>query len=297
MHYGRALFSNRVLIQLIDALRMPTYLWLKYGCCMDLLSNPGFVTQPGKGDEVFAAMAGYLKSHTTISTIAITDYIGKASLYRGATVLPFMPHGLVDVTHMTCIQDYTRQHKHFQKKANKFRNHGGTIEVVQGTLDDASISAVERCFISTAEMSSTYLPYEDIYLKSALASCRMKADNIFHFLARKEGALVGYQSAIQTGEKLNALHGAFDRELEKTFYAYDNIIVTMADFAIRNGLECVDFGSILNFTKQRMMNKALSMSYYILCNTPWTTQFMGSILKHTKMQSEGQMQFVTSESQ
>jgi len=66
-----------------------------------------------------------------------------------------------------------------------------------------------------------YLPYEDLYLRAAQETSRLRSDSIYHFLAELDAASCGYQSAIKTGTRLNALHGAFDRERNTNYFAYD----------------------------------------------------------------------------
>jgi hypothetical protein len=102
---------------------------------------------------------------------------------------------------------------------------------------------------------------------------------------------LGYQAAIQTGTSLNALHGAFDRERKTTFHAYDVLFVEMTRFAIENGLTTIDFGSVLNVTKQRMVNRIIPMSYYMFSKYSSVQWFFLKLLKLTKIQGEEQMKF------
>lgn len=289
-YYGRSLFDNPGLVKLFNALRIPSYMWLKYGCCMDMLSNPGFTVQPEKTGEIFSAMADFLRQHTP--QIVITDYHENATLYPQAAVLPFMPHGLVATAGMKSLQDYVGGHKNIKKRLNSFKNNGGSTDIVRGALDEPTLASMKRCFLATADKSTVYLPYEDLYLKSALAISSMPSDFVYHFIARKDGEFLGYQAAIKTGTRLNALHGAFDRERTTNFYAYDNLIVRMAEFAIQEGLESVDFGSILNLTKQRLMNQSLAMDYYLLSKSSLTQKVLTGFLKLTKSQGKEQMRFV-----
>lgn len=287
--YGRALFDNAWLVKFCDALRFPFYMWLKYGCCMDMLSNPGFTVQPEKAGEIFSAMADFMRQHTWQTVI--TDYRENGGLYPGAAVLPFMPHGLVATAGMKSLQDYLGGHKNIKKRINSFKNKGGSIETVQGAVDEPTLAAMKRCFVATAERSAVYLPYEDLYLNSALTISSLPAGCVYHFIARQEGEFLGYQAALKTGRRLNALHGALDRRRETTFYAYDNLIVRMIEFAIQEGLESVDFGSILNITKQRMMNQSLAMNYYLFSKSARLQKGLAGFFKLTKSQGKEQMKF------
>jgi hypothetical protein len=290
--YGRALFDNPWLIKIFDLTHFPFYMWLKYGCCMDMLSNPGFAVEPEKAGEIFSAMADYLRQRTLLTVI--TDYCEKASLYPHAGILPFMPHGLVATSGMRSLQDFTGAHKNIKKRLNSFKNNGGDIDILHGAVDEPTLAAMKRCFMATAGKSSVYLPYQDLYLQSALAISTLPADYVYHFIARKDGELLGYQAAIKTGSRLNALHGAFDRERETNYYAYDNLIVKMTEFAIQEGLESVDFGSILNITKQRLMNQSIAMSYYLFSKYALAQWLLVRFFKFTKSQGKEQMKFAQS---
>jgi predicted N-acyltransferase len=256
---------------------------------MDMLSNPGFAVQPEKAGDIFTAMADFMRQHT-LQTV-ITDYRENANYYPRAAVLPFMPHGLVATAGMKNLQDYIGEHKNIRKKLNSFTNHGGSIEIVRGALDESTLAAMKRCFLATADKSAVYLPYEELYLESAITISSLPADFVYHFIARKDGEFLGYQAAIKTGRRLNALHGALDRERETTFYAYDSLIVRMIEFAIQEDLESVDFGSILNITKQRMMNQSLDMNYYLFSQSALVQRVLAGFFKLTKSQGKEQMKF------
>jgi hypothetical protein len=58
--YGRSLFNNKALAKIIDFVGTPFYLWIKFGCCMDMMSNPGFVRDPDKSEEIYSAMGKFL---------------------------------------------------------------------------------------------------------------------------------------------------------------------------------------------------------------------------------------------
>ncbi len=288
--YGRSMFKSAWLVKLFDRVSSPNHIWLKFGCCMDMLSNPGFTILPEKSGEIFSAMADFMRQH--MLQAVITDYRENAALYPRAAALPFMPHGLVATAGMKSLQDYIGEHKNIRKRLNSFKNKGGSTDIVRGAVDEPTLASIKRCFLATAEKSAFYLPYEDLYLNSALTISSMPADFVYHFIARKDGEFLGYQAAIKTGTRLNALHGALDRERETTFYAYDNLIVRMIEFAIQEGLESVDFGSIMNLTKQRMMNQSLDMNYYLFSKSALMQRVMAGFNKLTKHQGKEQMRSV-----
>jgi hypothetical protein len=78
---------------------------------------------------------------------------------------------------------------------------------------------------------------------------------------------------------LNALHGAFDRDRKTTHHAYDILYVKMTEFALEEGLQICDFGAVLNYTKQRMVNKTLDMSYFLLGKNTIVQKIFSQFLK------------------
>lgn len=65
----------------------------------------------------------------------------------------------------------------------------------------------------------------------------------------------------------------------------------MTRFAIENGLKTIDFGSVLNITKQRMVNNTIPMSYFMLSKSSFIQWFFYRLLKLTKIQGDKQMRF------
>jgi hypothetical protein len=287
--YGRALFNNRVLARAIDLVKIPFYLWIKFGCCMDMMSNPGFVKDPEKSDEVHRAMANYLKENCLLTLI--NDYSENYNLFENASILPALPHALIDNSSMTSIDDYTRDFKNIKKKMRVFKNKGGEYVLVKSQLNSEQTASLKQCFLSTTKKSIFYLPYQDLYLNAAMNTSRTKLDNVYYFIATLNGEFLGYQAAIKTGDKLNALHGAFNRNLKTTYHAYDILFIKMTEFAIENNLRTTDYGAVLNLTKQKMINRSIDLSYFILSKYSASQKIFNFLLKITKIQSDEQLKF------
>ncbi len=287
--YGRALFDNKLLSGIVNLLSIPYFQWIKFGCCMDMISNPGFVKNPECADEIFKAAIQFLKNKSIITII--TDYNENSNLYDGASILPALPHALIDCSNMTSIQDYLKDYKNLKNKLKVFRKKGGEYIRVDQNLNKEQLSFVEKCFLATAEKSVFYLPYQDLYLNAALTTGRTKIKNAFYFIATINGELLGYQAALKTGHFLNALHGAFDRNRKTTYHAYDILFLKMTEFAIEHRLKICDFGAVLNFTKQKMVNKKIDMSYFLIGRYSIIQWLFNQFLKFTKIQSNKQLKF------
>jgi len=287
--YGKALFNNGFLSGIINFLNIPFYLWIKFGCCMDMMSNPGFVKDPGKANEVFQEMMAYLKKNSVLTIV--NDYTKNEKLYINASILPALPHAIINCSELASIQDYLLHYKNIKRKLRVFRNKGGEFNRVAHELTKEQISSMKKCFLSTVAKSVFYLPYQDLYLSAALETSKTYIDNVYYFIATINDELIGYQAAILTGDHLNALHGAFDRNLKSTNHAYDILFVKMTEFAIENRLKAIDFGAVLNKTKRKMINTSIDMSYFILSKFPIVQWFFNELLKLTKVQGKQQLKY------
>lgn len=74
-------------------------------------------------------------------------------------------------------------------------------------------------------------------------------------------------------------------------HIYEMLFVKMVEFAIENGLKSIYFGSVINISKKRMVNKTLEMSYYLFSKCPFLQWMMTKLLKISKIQGKAQMQF------
>jgi hypothetical protein len=287
--YGRSLFNNKLLAKTNDLLKIPFNLWIKLGCCMDMMSNPGFVKDPLKVDEVLTEAIEYLRKNSLLTIV--NDYSKNSGLYKKASILPALPHGLIDVSSMSSLEDYTSNYKNIRRKVKTFAKKGGEYVEINRMLDKKLIDSLKKCFITTAEKSVFYLPYQDLYLKAAINTGLTEIDNVYYFVAYLNNEFIGYQAAVMTGDHLKALHGAFNRNLKTTYHAYDILFVKMTEFAINHGLKYVDFGAIANLTKQKMVNDSIEMSYFIMSKYSAVQKLFNMVLKVTKVQGSDQLKF------
>ena len=256
---------------------------------MDMMSNPGFVKDPEKTEEVIRAMAAYLKKKNLMTVIY--DLTDNAEQFESASIFPALPQALIDCSTYTTIADYTTHYKNLKRKVRKFANKQGVYTRVDHQLSEKHLIELKRCFHATIDKSVIYLPYQDLYLSAALTTGRTKIENIYYFIATIDGEFIGYQTALVTGKYLNALHGAFDRTRKTTYHAYDIMFVKMVEFAIENGLEFVDFGGVANFTKEKMANTLRGTSYFIYSKYPLFQKVIDLMFRFTVIQGEGQLKF------
>ena len=287
--YGRALFNNRLLAGILDLIKIPYIQWIKFGCGMDVMSNPGFVKYPEREKEMINAVIEFLQKN--FFTTIVTDFSANRDIYNTGSELPSLPWAVINCKGMNTIEDYTRDYKNIKRKLIVFRKKGGEYHLHPERLNDEQLLSLKRCFISTADNSAFYLPYQELYLKVAVTTAGTVLKDVYYFTATLNGEFIGYQAALKTGKYLNALHGAFDRNRKSNFHAYDILFVKMTEFAIQHGLELVDFGLVLNYTKQKMVNQTKPMSYFILSKSKFVNRIFTGFLKMTKIQSKEQHKF------
>jgi Acetyltransferase (GNAT) domain len=211
--------------------------------------------------------------------------------------LPALPHAMIDTSMMSEIHDYVSEHKNIKRKTNNFRNKGGSFDIVSKKLSNEQIDCLKKCFVSTAENSVFYLPYQDLYLNSAITTTGTELNEVYYFIATLNDEFLGYQAAIKSGTHLNALHGAFDRTRKTTYHAYDLLFIQMTKFAIENKLMLIDFGAVLNTTKKKMVNQTIDLSYYLLSKYTVVQWLFNNLLKITKVQGKNQMKYLNNNSQ
>ena len=282
--YGKALFNNKLFAGTLDRLNIPFYLWIRMECCMDTMSNPGFVSETDKVDEVIGDILKYMRKKTLL--FIITDYSSNASSYSSFAQLPALPHALINFSKYNEPNDYHAQYKNIKRKTRVSELKGGEYKLVRRKLSDSQRQTLKICFETTAGQSVFYLPYQDLYMKSALHTSGKELPEVLYFIAELNNSIIGYQAALKTGNYLNTLHGAFDRSRKSTYHAYDILFVKMFEFAIENGLQFIDFGAVINQTKQKMVNSKIPMSYYLSSTFSPVQYFFNLLLKRTKIQGK-----------
>ncbi len=286
--YGKSLFKTWLLSGIMDLLKIPFHLWVKFGCCMDMMSNSGFIKNPDETEDILKAMADYLRKKKFLTIV--NDYCSNKNLYKAA-ILPALPHALVDTSSMDTIEDYTGHFKNIKRKLRVFKSKGGEYKRIENQLNKEQTDSLSNCFVSTANKSVFYLPYQDLYLKSAIETSKTPIKDVHYFIATINNEFIGYQAAIKSGKQLNALHGAFDRRRKSNYHAYDILFIKMTEFAIENNLKLIDFGAVLNETKHKMINQSIELSYFVMSKYKLVQKLFSLFLKLTKVQGKDQLKF------
>ncbi len=286
---GRTLFRNPLLAAAVNLTRMPSYIWFRQGICADLGANPGFFADGSDGPSVLSGMIIHLRRKAL--SLFITDLADNETCHPGAKRFPYVREGAVNVKGKHDISEFVGEHGKLKRKLRTFSKKGGTVEVLKGALDRETRKDLLRCVRSTMESSYFYAPYQDHFPVMIDRSCSIPSERLLSVIARLDGAFAGYHTFLRTGKGMRMLHGAFDRSRDSLYHAYENIITRSAEHAIREGLEAVYFGPILNETKRRMMNMADKTAIFFTSSNPLVRSFLPALYSRSSMQSAKLLEF------
>lgn len=281
---GRCLFDNPLLASLCDSVRVPVYLWIRQGVCADVFSNPGFVADGYEETATLSAMLAFLKKKAPY--LYVTDYLENAPLHPDARRFSYVKEGAISLSGIGSIHDFLAGHKNLKRKLRTFVNKGGEIVVHQGALDPQMLEIIRNCVDATVEKSVIHSPFQDHFSNMVIDTCRIPSDRILHFFARRNGRVLGYHSFLQTGDGLRMIHGAFDRSLDSTYHAYENIMVAAASHALNHGLDMVHFGPIFNETKRRLVNRSFPINVFLYSNNFFLRTAFPALYAGSKLQSK-----------
>jgi hypothetical protein len=244
---GRCFFDDP-LATMMDTPGLPMFLWTRNGIMTDSNANPGFVA-PGVEREAFVAQAVHYLQRRYLYGVVLD--VPAAVPAADCVSQPLFDSGSVLLRGFSGLDDYLARGKNLRRKISKFKNKGGTIEVVRGAMTPVDREAAERCFGAMKPL--VFTPYQDNYVRMAMQSCSIASDRLVHIIARFDGEFAGYQSFALSGDGLYCLSGIFDRNRNSNYHAYENVIVESVRLGLEQGLRVVDYGPITNESKLKMM--------------------------------------------
>lgn len=283
--WGQALFRQPALYGPTDFVGLPAHIWIRVGYCAEGIANPGFVHPDFDCDCVVAGMLDFLRKNALGAIV--TDLVSNDHLHAGAARFPYVSDGRIELDSIPTVEAFRSLHNNLKRKISWFTNKGGRIEIVCGPIDDVTVRQFHSFISATVCTSLVYSPFQDCFPGIVRETCGIDSGRTVHFLARMNGALVGYHTFIRTGRELRMIHGAFNRELRTTHHAYENLILEIVRYALANGLKTIHFGPVLNETKRRMMTHTDRAALYFYSNNAIIRAVIPRIFPYTRMQSEG----------
>ena len=286
--HGKTLFKSPILYNFIKQLHFPIYLWMKAGIGPECFSNPGFLCYPEHQDKILPYLINYIKKNFYF--FFIHDTMENKINYPDSTTIEYPDEGLVVLENKNNINEFINDHKNIKKKIKVYSKKGGRVEVIKGLLDEQTRSKIADSVKSTGEKSIFKLPYQENYPNMCMQSAGIKNDKIIHFICRSDTDFLGYHSFIEFKDHLRCLNGAFNRNLTKTYHAYENMILKVVEYAFQNQIKTIYFGPVLNETKRRMMNQFIPTQLYIYSSNLMIQKLMSYFLSKTQLQNKQLLQ-------
>lgn len=245
--FGRCFFDEP-LASVVNMAPLPMFYWTRNGTLVDSHANAGFVATGVDRDAFYEAAIRYLTGRYLYGSVI--DYA--ASPAAG----PHASSALFDCGHFRLdegwrVDAFLDRRGSLRRKLNKFRNKGGTVEILRGAMPPGVLAEAMACYATLKPLA--LLPFQDNYVPMSAATASVASDRLVHVVCRLDGALAGYHSFVLSGHSMHCLSGAFDRTRHSTFHAYEALIVESLRFAIEQGVRDIDYGAVLNETKARMM--------------------------------------------
>lgn len=251
----RTFFPNR-LGRLLDAVPMPTVAWTRHDPGVDLCGSPGFVADGEDRDLLVAAAVRDLERR-----VAGVVVLEETSSPRHGECVAF---DMVDTGRHAAaagaVDALFERHGSLRRKVAKYRNKGGTIEVVPGPLPEDLRAVVLHCIRCAQSGGLLHAPYQSNYEPMVEWATRGLLPGLVHIIARLDGAAVGYHAFAESGRHLVCLSGGFDRTRHTTYHAYENVLLEAMRYAHERGLSHVHFGPVSNPSKAAVMTEAAALS-------------------------------------
>lgn len=247
---GMKAFFAEPLATIVDPVGIPQFVWNRSAVMVDQYSNPGFVVA-GFDRNVFVEKALHYLQRRYLFGVLLCD---KNSPPAGTFVRSsLMDYGIIRLDSAMVLDEVFARHKNLKRKLNKFRNKGGSVKTFRGALPKNLLEPILHCLRQAEVHSMGKTPFQDNYVNMSLQSFHSSNQNVVHFVAYLNDNIVGYHSFALSGQQLCCLSGGFDRTQTTTFHAYENLIVESIAFALEQNLSVINYGSIINDTKAKMM--------------------------------------------
>ena len=277
----RTFFPNQ-LGRLLDVVPVPTATWTRHDPGVDLCGSPGFVAAGESRDALVAAGIRFLERR--VSGVVVLE---EASSPRHGACVSF---DMVDTGRHAATQAAVDalfdRHGSLRRKVAKFRNKGGTIEVVAGPLPADLREVVLHCLRCAQAGGMLHTPYQSNYQSMVAWATRGLVPGLVHVIARLDGVAVGYHAFAESGRHLICLSGGFDRTRHTTYHAYENVLIEAMRYARDRGLSHVHFGPVSNPSKAAVMTDAAGLSIRFYSRWSAMRRLITFILPRSAMRGE-----------
>ena len=164
-----------------------------------------------------------------------------------------METGSISTRGSQAEQSLFEKHQHLSRQVHRFHNKGGTVHIHNGLVgDELAEDFVACCLDSYRKNVHPGNPIDVDAYGEHVRNFITTFPFALYIYAKLDDRVVGVQIFIQHEHHLELTEGGF---LSQTYHAYENIIVASVRYAVKNGLDQVNYGLILNRAKDRLMDK------------------------------------------
>ena len=87
-------------------------------------------------------------------------------------------------------------------------------------------------------------------------------------MIRIDNRIIGFHTFQVSGSNMGGVLGGFNRYYSRNSFAYERVIVTSLDYAIKNKIKNVQYSLIDNYTKLRLVNSFEPCGLYFYSRNP-----------------------------
>lgn len=239
-------------------------------------NNTFYFADTGHKAEILAAIFKKLRDLRffgyyvgIIDELIMEDFLSALKKTPHVVAQRVMERGSIATCNPDSEERLFENHKHLIRQVNRFQNKGGTIHLQEGPVGEELADKFVLCCTESYKVHSHPGRPIDVegygsYVRDFLTSF----PGILHIYAKLNGRVVGVQTFIRHDNHLELSEGGFLRG-EKTYHAYENIIVASVRYAAKHGLEKVGYGLISNFAKNRLMDKHSRTPVFLVMFFRW----------------------------
>jgi hypothetical protein len=160
--------------------------------------------------------------------------------------------GGIEVRGSDASETFLKAHKHLRRHVTHFQKSGGTVHIHEGPMTGGLADGiVDCCLHSYRKNVHPGVPIDISSYGEEIREFLARYPNSVTIYTEVAGQITGVQIFLRHPRHLELTEGGF---APQTFRAYENIILASVRYCQEHGLDRVNYGLILNETKDRLMD-------------------------------------------
>jgi hypothetical protein len=240
------------------------------------LTRPFFYREPEMANAVMRVILTHLKHEKEADMVTIVDTLFHDDIYKdeGFARYPSSSESWLDATRYSDISEYLNEHRSLKKNLSR-RKKAITSDVQHGPLKDRDKEQVKACVECSVEHSRVNTPCQEFFEDNIFDTNVFSSNKYLHILVRVNGMVAGFHTFQVSGSNMGGVLGGFNREHSRRSFAYERVIVTSLDYAIKNDIRRVHYSLIDNYTKLRLIDSTEQCGLYFYSGNPMNRKVFG----------------------